>query len=182
MSTDQHIKKLAGRIVTLYRNHCGLFWRIMMPVAIIAIILEIALFFYTIPQFEKDISNWRLRNGYTVTSKVNTVGGIDLTIADTTENLITDAMSSPGVEWRLYPIPYFSTTDTEGITWKWELNFRSLDYNRLIFLLLTLCPLSLAVARISGGSGVSVPPTAREMWGRTGRRAFTVFSLFCFSP
>ena len=95
MPTDQHIKKLAGRIVTLYRNHCGLFWRIMMPVAVITIILEIALFFYTIPQFEKDISNWRPRNGYTVTSKVNTVGGIDLTIADTTENLITDAMSSP---------------------------------------------------------------------------------------
>lgn len=178
MSTDQHIKKLAGRIVTLYRNHCGLFWRIMLPVAIIAIILEIALFFYTIPQLEKDISNWRPRNGYTVTSKVNTVGGIDLMIADTTENLITDTMSRPGIEWRLYPIPYFRTTDTEGITWKWELNFRSLDYNRLIFLLLTLCPLSLAVARISGSSEVSVPPTAREMWGQTGRRAFTVFLAF----
>ena len=69
MSTDQHIKKLAGRIVTLYRNHCGLFWRIMLPVAIIAIILEIALFFYTIPQFEKDISELAYQtNGYTVTS------------------------------------------------------------------------------------------------------------------
>ena len=59
MSTDQHIKKLAGRIVELYGNHCGLFWRIMMPVAIIAIILDIAIFFYSIPRFEKDINEWR---------------------------------------------------------------------------------------------------------------------------
>ena len=175
---DNQPTNLAGAILALYRNHCGLFWRIMMPVAIIAVVLEIALFFYSIPQFEKNVRDWRPRNGYTVTSNVNTVGGIHLTIADTTGNLITDMMSSPGVEWRLYPIPYFRTTDTEGITWKWELNFRSLDYNRFIFLLLTLCPLSLAVARISGGSGVSVPPTAREMWGHTGRRAFTVFLAF----
>ena len=178
MSADQHIKKLAGRIVGLYRNHCGLFWRIMMPVAIIAIVLDIAMFFYSIPRFEKDIRDWRPRNGYTVTSNINTIDGIHLTIADTPENLIRDTMSSPGVEWRLYPIPYFRTTDTEGITWRWELNFRSLDYDRLVFLLLTLCPLSLGVARISGSSGVSVPPTAREMWGRTGRRAFTVFLTF----
>lgn len=178
MSTDQHIKKLAEKIVELYRNHCGLFWRIMMPVAVIAIILEIAVYFYSIPRFEKDISNWHPRNGYTVTSNVNTVSGIHLTIADTTENLSIDTRSSPGVDWRLYPIPYFSKTDSEGITWKWELNFRSLDYNRLIFLLLTFCPLSLAVARVSGSSAVSAPPTAREMWRQTGQRAFRVFLAF----
>ena len=34
MPNDRHIKKLAGTIVTLYRNHWGLFWRIMMPVAV----------------------------------------------------------------------------------------------------------------------------------------------------
>ncbi|RKU19290.1 hypothetical protein C6500_11360 [Candidatus Poribacteria bacterium] len=177
MSDDQSTN-LAGTIVTLYRNHWRLFWRIMMPIAIIVIILDVALFFYNIPRFEKDISNWHSRNGYAVTSNVNTISGIHSTIADTPANLITDTRSSPSVEWRLYPIPYFSTTDTEGITWKWELNFRSLDYNRLIFLLLTLCPLSLAVARISGNSEVSGPPTAREVWGRTGRRAFTVFLAF----
>ena len=177
MPNDQPTN-LAGTIITLYRNHCGLFWRIMMPVAVIAIILEIALFFYNIPRFEKYLKGLRTREVYTVTSNVNTVSGIHSTIADPPANLITDTRSSPGVAWRLYPIPYFSSTNTEGITWKWELNFRSLDYNRLIFLLLTLCPLSLAVARISGSSGVSGPPTAREMWGRTGRRAFTVFLAF----
>ena len=177
MTNDQPTN-LAGTIITLYRNHCGLFWRIMMPVAIIAIIFDIAMFFYSIPRFEKGINEWRTNQSNVVTSNINTVGGIHLTIADTMENLITDMMSSPGVEWRLYPIPYFRTTDTEGITWKWELNFRSLDYNHLIFLLLTLCPLSLAVAGVSGGSGVSLPLTAREMWGRTGRRAFTVFLAF----
>ena len=175
---DSQATNRVGTIGTLYRNHCGLFWRIMMPVAIIAIILEIAMFFYTIPRFEKDINEWRTNQSNIVTSNINTVDGIHLTIADTTENLITDTMSRPGVEWRLYPIPYFRTTDTEGITWKWELNFRSLAYNRLIFLLLTLCPLSLAVASVSGSSEVSVPPTAREMWKRTGRRAFSVFLAF----
>lgn len=175
---DNQRTTLAGTIVTLYRNHWALFWRIMISVAVIAIILEMAMFYQVVTQFEKHISNWHSRNGDTVTVNVNTVDGIHSTIADTPANLITDTRSSPGVEWRLYPIPYFSTTDTEGITWKWELNFRSLDYNRLILLLLTHCPLSLAVARISGSSGVSSPPTARDMWGRTGLRAFTVFLAF----
>ena len=53
---DNQGTKLAGRVITLYRNHSGLFWRIVMPVAIIAIILDIAVFFYSIPQFEKDIN------------------------------------------------------------------------------------------------------------------------------
>lgn len=180
MPDNRHIKRLAGTIVTLYRNHCGLFWRIMMPVALIAIILDIAMFFQLATGLEKHINGRHSKNVETVTANVNTISGIHPTIADTTGNLITDTRSSPGVEWRLYPIPYFSTTDTEGITWKWELNFRSLDYNRLVFLLLTLCPLSLAVARISGSSEVSGPPTAREMWRRTGRRAFTAFLAFLF--
>ena len=94
----------------------------------------------------------------------------------------------PGVEWRLYPIPYFSTTDTEGITWKWELDFLGLNYSLPItFLLLTFCPLSLAIARISDVSQVSdtgenlSTPTAREIWRNTGRKVFTIFAaLFIF--
>ena len=182
---DAQRSNLAGIIVTLYRNHCGLFWRIMMPIAIITVVLDIALFFYNISRIEKDISNWHPRNGYTVTSNINTVSGIHLTIADTAKNLSIDTRSSSGVDWRLYPIPYFSKTDTEGITWKWELNFRSLEYSRLALLLLTFCPLSLAVARILPSSEdadmateVSAPPTARETWRQTGRRALTVFLAF----
>ncbi len=179
MPNAQHIKDLAGTIVTLYRSHWGLFWRIMMPVAIIAVILEIPLLFYTLSRFEKDVSDWD-PNVYAVTSNVNTVRGIHLTITDTTENLITDTRPSRGADWQLYPIPYFSKTDTKGITWKWELNFRSLESGPFILLLLTFCPLSLAVARISGGSGVSVPPTAREMWQWTGRKGFKIFIAFLF--
>ena len=180
MPNDRHIKKLAGTIVTLYRNHWGLFWRIMMPVAIIAIILDIAIFFYNIPRFEKNIDDWNTRNVYTVTSNVNTVSGIHLTIADTTGNLITDTGSSPGANWQLYPIPYFSSTNTEGITWKWELNFRSLEYSLLILLLLTLYPLSLAVARILCRSQDEdqTPLTAREIYRNAGRKTFRVFAAF----
>jgi len=181
MPNDQHTN-LARTIVTLYRNHCGLFWRIMMPVAIIALILEIPLLFYTISRFEKDVSDWD-PNIYAVTSNVNTVRGIHLTIRDTTENLITDTRPSRGVEWQLYPIPYFSKTDTKGITWKWELDFLGLNYSLpIMFLLLTFCPLSLAVARISAVSQISnttedlSTPTAREIWRDTGRKAFTIFA------
>ena len=181
---DNQGTKLAERVVTLYRNYCRLFWRIVMPVAIIAVVLEITLFFYSIPRFEKDINDWRTNEINTVTSNVNTVSGIHPTIANIPANLITDTRSAPGVDWRLYPIPYFSSTNTEGITWKWELNFRSLDYSFLILLLLTLCPLSLAVARISRGAEisdraeVSASLTASEMWRQTGRKAFTVFVAF----
>jgi hypothetical protein len=45
---DNQGTKLAGRVGTLYRNHCRLFWRIVMPVAIIAIILDIALLVFSV--------------------------------------------------------------------------------------------------------------------------------------
>ena len=70
---DNQGTKLAGRVITLYRNHSGLFWRIVMPVAIIAIILDIAVFFYSIPQFEKDIKERSGQNVEVVTANVNTI-------------------------------------------------------------------------------------------------------------
>ena len=168
---DGQRTRLAGTIVTLYRNHGGLFWRIMMPVAIIAIILDIVLFFFTIPRFEQDIND-----SFTVTANVNTISGIHPTLT----NVGADTKSS-GVSWQFYLIPSFHSTDDNGITWRWEPNFLSLNYSLLItFLLLTLCPLSLAVARISDVSQVRdtvqnlAPPTAREMWRQTGRKALMV--------
>ena len=62
MPNTQYIKDLAGTIVTLYRNHWGLFWRIMIPVVIIAIILDAAMFFYVVTGLEKDIKNRGDRN------------------------------------------------------------------------------------------------------------------------
>ena len=170
---------LAGTIVTLYRNHGGLFWRIIMPVAIIAIILDIVLFFYSVSRLEQDMNDSVNRPVGTVTANVNTISGIHPTITDVSANT-----RSSGVSWQFYLIPSFHSTDDKGITWRWELNFRSFEYSLLILLLLTFCPLSLAVARISRDAQATdivqdpTSLTAREMWRQTGRKAFMVFAAF----
>ena len=176
---DDQRTNLAGTIVTLYRNHCGLFWRIMMPVAIIAIILDIAMFFYLVTGLEQDIKNRGNQNVEAVTANVNTISGIHPTV----KSEGVDTKSSLRVSWQFYLIPSFHSTDDKGIIWKWEPNFLSLNYSLLItLLLLTLCPLSLAVARISDVSQVPdtvqnlSAPTAREMWRDTGRKALMVLA------
>ena len=190
MATNQRTR-LIGTIVKLYRTHWRLFWCIMLPIAIVAISLHIVQFFYIVTQSEEYVGNTPSRQVYTVTftSNVNTWAGIEPepTVADTSTNLSTNTSTAPRVSWAPYPIPRFSSTNSEGVTWKWEPKFRSLDYTPLILLLLTLCPLSLAVARISRSSQASnisadsMPLTAREMWRQTGRKAFTFFvAALCF--
>lgn len=172
---DNQRNTLAGTTVTLYRNHCGLFWRIMIPVAVIAIILEIVMFYQVVTQLEND------RSAIDVgvpTANVNTVSGIHPTVTGVIAN-----KKSSGVSWQFFLIPSFHATDDTGVTWKWEPNFLSLNYSLPItFLLLTFCPLSLAVAQISDvsqrpdtGQNRSLP-IAREMWKDTGRKAFMVFA------
>ena len=172
---DNQRTTLAGTVVALYRNHCGLFWRIMIPVAVIAIVLEIAMFYHLVTQLENDISN---RDIEVPTANVNTISGIHPTVTGVVEN-----KKSSSVSWEFFLIPSFHSTDGKGVTWKWGINFLGLNYSLLItLLLLTLCPLSLAVARISDVSQLPEaeqnlsPPTAREMWKDTGRKAFTVFA------
>ncbi len=186
MSTDNYIKKLAGRIVELYRNHCGLFWRIMMPVAVIAIVLDIAMFFYLRTGLEKEIKDRDVPYVEAVTANVNTSSGIHPTFKFKRE--VDDTGSWSGMNWQFYLIPNFQSTDGKGGLWKWELDFLGLNYSLpIMFLLLTFYPLSLAVARISEVAQISnttedLPaPTAREIWRDTGRKAFTVFAaLFIF--
>ncbi len=180
MPDSQH-PLLLRTIVELYRTHWRLFWCIMLPVAILAISLDIAQFFHLAKLSENGIRNTLntpSRRVHTVTSNINTIDGITPTIANTNP--------SSRVEWRLTPTPYFGATDGEGTTWEWEIKFKSLNYGALILLLLTLCPLSLAVARISRDAqgsdivGDSVPLTTREMWRQTGHKAVTVFVAAVF--
>ncbi len=175
---DNQRTHLPKTILKLYGTHWRLLWCIMLPVSVVAISLDIAQFFHLATLSEKEARNTLntpSRRVHTVTSNINTTSGIEPTITNTTN-------ASPRVEWRLTPIPYFGATDGEGTTWKWEVKFKSLDYGALILLLLTLCPLSLAVARILRRAEVSEtaeglpPPTAREMWRQTGRKALTVFA------
>ena len=178
MPEDQRTN-LAGTIVKLYRNHFGLFWRIMMPVAIIAVVLEIVLFFYSVTVIEKHIKDRGAQNVEVVTANVNTINGIH----PTGKHEIVETGSSLSVNWQFYLIPNFHSIDDKGVTWRWDPDFLTLNYSLPItLLLLTLCPLSLAVARISDVSQVHdtvqnlSPPTAREMWRDTGRKAFTVLA------
>ena len=177
---DNQRTNLMRPIFTLYQEHCGLFWRIMLPVAIIAIALEVVVFFFSVTRVEKyiDETNYidkKFRaNAYTTVGNVNTIRGVYPTISLPKKATSAEA-PEPDVNWRILPIPYFTSTDSEGITWNWGINFQSFDYGPLILLLLTLCPLSLAVARISQDV---TPPTAREMWRQTGRKAFKILIAF----
>jgi hypothetical protein len=183
MPNDQHTN-LACTIVTLYRNHCGLFWRIMMPVAIIAIMLDVAMFFYVVTGLEKDVKDRGDQNVEAVTTNVNTTSGAHPTITSGVAN----TREWSGMSWQFYLIPNFHSNDGKGRIWKWELDFLGLNYSLpIMFLLLTFCPLSLAVARMLEVSQVSnttedlSTPTAREVWTNTGRKAFMVFpALFIF--
>ena len=174
---DNQRTHLPKTILKLYGTHWRLLWCIMLPVSVVAISLDIAQFFHLATLSEKEARNTLntpSRRVHTVTSNINTINGITPTIASPN--------SVSRVEWGLTPIPYFGATDGEGTTWKWEIKFKNLDYGALILLLLTLCPLSLAVARILRRAEVSetaaglTSPTAREMWRQTGRKALTVFA------
>lgn len=204
---DDRRTNFAATVLTLYRNNFGLFWRIMIPMAIIAILLHIGVFFRSVNTIEKhfntkpdkidsqnlppQIQNLRSDDViYTVTGNLNTLDGIHPhpipsqikgdTTTDLSTNGVKDTRSSPYVSWRFFPIPYASTTNTTDKTsWEWTLRVRSYDYTPLILMLLTLCPLSLVIARLSS----DVPPdspllTAREAWRQTGKKVFLVLVAF----
>ncbi|MXV73084.1 hypothetical protein F4Z99_02265 [Candidatus Poribacteria bacterium] len=178
---DNQRANLARTIFTQYRDNFGLFWRIMFPIAIIAIVLEVVVFFLSVTRFEKYIDGTFRENVYTAVSNVNTIRGVHPTLSLPKKDASAET-SDPDVSWGILPIPYFTATERGGITWLWGLNFRSFDYSPLILLLLTLCPLSLAVARISRGSTseASVSLTARDVWRQTGRKFFGVLGASLF--
>ena len=174
---DNPRAKLARTIFTQYREHWGLFWRIMLPIAIIATVLEVVVFFQSATRVEQYIDATFRENTYTTVGNVNTTSGVHPTISLPKNDASVEA-SEPAVNWGVLPIPYVTSTARDGsITWNWGINFRSFGEGPLILLLLTLCPLSLAVAQISRGSTpqASVSLTARDIWRSTGRKALAVF-------
>lgn len=170
MLDTQHTT-LAGSVTALYRQHCGLLWRIIMPVVIIATLLDMAMFLRVAISLEEETLRRRAENAQVVTANVNTRSGIHPTI----RNPEAGPAVSSDVSWRFYVIPEFISTDDKGVTWEWSLNFRTLEYSVLVLLLLTFAPLSLAVADAVQNSRV---PTARDVWRQTRRKAFPVFGCF----
>ena len=165
-------------IFSVYRSHCGLLWRIMLPVAIIAIpaYLVVSLWYthaYTDKideitefdiQFTSEVStNFGASYEFLVPKsealdfaelnwKPNT-GSSEASSEEPQTDALVSFMYPPGRHtWMLLPTPVVSLTDDEGITtWMWRLSFdRPADSprNPMTLLLLTLCPLSLVVGYI----------------------------------
>ena len=138
-------------VVSTYRSQFWLLWRIMLPVALLAPCVDIALFlpgamsFTTTGEFA-----WR----------VDTVSGIS-------------TMDFPRREaeaaWIFSPLPSFTSTKDDGSAWTWSFdlrNFRNVSYYYYNLLLFVLCPLSFAVAKGK--------ITARDTWRHTGRNIWKV--------
>lgn len=138
-------------VFSVYRSHCGLLWRIMLPVAIIAIPAYLAMSLWSaytdkIDEITENEFDTRF------TSHVSTNFGAGYTFLvpktealdsffprgwrpnagsskDASEEPQPDEMVSfifpPGQRiWMLFPIPIINLTDDEGITtWMWRLSF-----------------------------------------------------------
>lgn len=192
---DDRRPNFAATTLTLYRNNFGLFWRIMIPVAIIAILLHIAMFFRNFNAIEEHYDD---EPDYRATAILNTTYGIipmvsmpdmfstvELTFEDHSSNGVKDTRSSPSVIWQFFPVPQVGTLSIDDkSSWQWTLNFQTYDPMPLILMLLTLCPLSLVIARLSSNSRLSdvsldsPPLTAREAWRQTGKKTFAVLVAF----
>ncbi len=175
---DNQRANLARTIFTEYRDNFGLFWRIMLPIAIIAMVLEVMVSFLSVTRTEKYIDTTFRENVYTTVSNVGTIHGVYPTLSLPKKDASAET-SEPVISWGIL---HFTSTEGSRITWQWGLNFRSLDDSPLILLLLTLCPLSLAIARISrrSVSEASVPLTARDIWRQTGRKFLGVLGASLF--
>ena len=131
--TDNRRANLARTIFTQYRDNFGLFWRIMIPIAIVAIALEVVVFFFSVTRVENYIDKTNhidgkfRENAYTTVGNVNTISGVYPTISLPKKATAAEA-PEPDVHWRILPIPYFTSTDSEGITWNWAINVQSFEY------------------------------------------------------
>ncbi len=103
--TDNRQPKLSATVVKLYRTHWGLFWCIMLPVAVIAIGWNVAQSFRLGSLLEEDISNMTpsYPNGHvsTVVSSISTADGIQSTVASSDTDLPANTRSSFREVWEI---------------------------------------------------------------------------------
>lgn len=187
--------QLLKTIHSCYRDNFWLFWRIMLPVAVVAIFLDISYHYRSISLINEhlDVSMDMEANNQgpdtrvlspsvfedSIAGNLNTRNGVFATTQLTQEHDIPT-----GLHLDLLPLPTIITYNSDGVLWNWTLNFRIPDYTPLVLMLLTLCPLSLAVASKSSGIGnedietLSASVTALETWKRTGKKAIKLVIAF----
>lgn len=165
--------KLPSLILSLYKNNIGLFLRIMLPIAIIAIILYISLYYYQVSTIEKinpELQRNQVSNPSqseennldqqenSVSVRVSTNGGISpfpnaiyrLLLSSNelqhpwNPNEIEATDQTPLV-WQILPYPMIGNMN-DSVVWAWSIPFKSIEYTPLILLIFTLCPLSIVVA------------------------------------
>ncbi len=178
-----------------YRDNFWLFWRIMLPVAVVAIIWDVAYHYRNISLINRhlDVSmdmeannqgpNTRVLSPSvfedSIAGNLNTRNGIFATTKLNQEHDIPT-----GLHFQLLPLPTIITYNSEGTLWNLALNCRIPDYMPLGLMLLALCPLSLAVASKSSSIGnedietLSASVTALETWKRTGKKAIKLVITF----
>ncbi len=192
-------QNILSTIFISYRANFGLFWRIMLPVAVIAILLDISAYYRDISLINNHIDQSSLPNanseshnlspdlqaskppelGFSATGNLNTINGIEPNYPTPKIELTT-----PKIHWDTLPIPLIYKNHSTHIQWTWGLRFKIYDYTPLILLLLTLCPLTLVIASNSPDFGnahlarQSTSINARDAWKETGKKAFKLFIVF----
>ena len=184
---DNRHTNLLRTIVELYRNHWRLFWCIMLPVAICSMAWFVAQTIFLSKQMEESMielnnlwtespsrASWPTS---TIVSYVSTADGAIPTLGSSSTDPAAHTKNFR-TTWQLYPIPDIKVDNNAGIIWQWGFGkVGGFYYDTLFVLMIAFCPLSLAVARIlreAQAEGHS-PPTAREIWRQTSRKAFPVF-------
>ena len=118
---------LLSRIFRDYRNHFGLFWRVMLPVIIVSLLFIVGLLLFF--KFGTSEARWIF----------NTSDGSSLKASSTLDGLSGTSR--------------FSSQST-GVHWKINLGALTL-YPRLGFLWLTMCPLAFVIVQYCSGVNVT---------------------------
>ncbi|RKU30297.1 hypothetical protein C6497_04880 [Candidatus Poribacteria bacterium] len=175
--------RLPSLIISLYKNNLGLFLRIMLPVAIIAIILNIFVYYNHVSSFElfnpvlqRTIGNSPSQSDEnnpnqpenSVSVRLDTNIGIspfpsaiykeissNRVKYNWTPNHIETTNRKP-IFWQILPYPMIGNMD-DSVGWSWSINIGIIEYTPLMLLIFTLCPLSIIVASQIQASEIDVP-------------------------
>lgn len=185
--------KLPSLILSLYKNNIGLFLRVMVPIAIIAIILNISVYYNHVSSFEQfnpvlqrtignspslsDENNLNQQEN-SVSVSLNTNRGIspfpsalykaissNRVKYNWTPNHIETTNRTP-IFWQILPYPMIGNMD-DSVGWSWSIDISTIEYTPLILLIFTLCPLSIVVASQIQDSEIDVPTGTSPLTARS---------------